>query len=202
MMDVSDGIATDLPRLLKASRAGAVIEAARLPVSGAVRRLAATPSQPAPPDLGSARLHALTDCEEIHNRPSAFVRRLQKKRLSGILCSRRTEGGGVSSILSHALCDGEDFELLFTTPAARGPALEKAWSRRFRLPLSRIGVITNRAGVLELLGVDGHRSRLTARGFEHFSNAPAPRPTEARQRKHRGEVTPAPRDAAPRRRGA
>lgn len=127
MMDVSDGIATDLPRLLKASRAGAVIEAARIPVSAAARRLTATPSsQPAPSGLDSVRLHALSD--------------------------------------------GEDFELLFTVPAARGPTLEHAWARRFRLPLTRIGVITNRAGVLDIVAEDGRRSRLTAKGFEHFSS--------------------------------
>lgn len=127
MMDLSDGIATDLPRLLKQSRAGAVLETDRLPVSAAAKRLPPTPSP-------------------------AAVR-------------------GISAAQLHALCDGEDFELLFTTPAARAPALEKAWSRRFGLPLSRIGVITNRAGVLEMLAADGRRSRLTARGFEHFSTA-------------------------------
>lgn len=40
MLDVSDGLAIDLPRLAKASRVGAVVEAGAVPVSVAARRMA------------------------------------------------------------------------------------------------------------------------------------------------------------------
>jgi thiamine-monophosphate kinase len=39
MMDVSDGLAADLPRLVKASGVGAVVDAEAVPVSGAARRM-------------------------------------------------------------------------------------------------------------------------------------------------------------------
>jgi thiamine-monophosphate kinase len=39
MMDVSDGLATDLPRLAKASGVGVVIDVAKLPVSRTFRAL-------------------------------------------------------------------------------------------------------------------------------------------------------------------
>jgi thiamine-monophosphate kinase len=38
MMDLSDGLAADVPRLIAASRVGAVLEAGRIPVSAAARR--------------------------------------------------------------------------------------------------------------------------------------------------------------------
>jgi len=47
MMDVSDGLATDLPRLLAESGAGATIELARLPVAPATRAVAAALEQDA-----------------------------------------------------------------------------------------------------------------------------------------------------------
>jgi thiamine-monophosphate kinase len=47
MMDLSDGLATDLPRLLSESAAGATIELARLPVAPAARAVAAALEQDA-----------------------------------------------------------------------------------------------------------------------------------------------------------
>ena len=58
MMDVSDGVATDLPRLLAASRVGARLEQAALPVSAAARRASARDGRP-------AWQHALSDGEDF-----------------------------------------------------------------------------------------------------------------------------------------
>lgn len=115
MMDLSDGLATDLPRLLEESRAGAVLDASAIPVSGATRRL-------------------------------------------------RSKG----SHLSHALSDGEDFELLFTMRPGDAPALMTAWKRRFRLPCTIIGRITRNTGLVEVEAC-GKRRRLTEMGYEHFT---------------------------------
>jgi thiamine-monophosphate kinase len=72
--------------------------------------------------------------------------------------------------LEHALTDGEDFELLFAVePGARALALEKAWRRRFRTRLTRIGRFA-RAGDAEADEVDF--SRLA--GFEHLRSATKP----------------------------
>lgn len=56
MMDLSDGLATDVRRMMKASGTGAVIEAARVPVSAAARRLR---------DRRSPLDHALADGEDF-----------------------------------------------------------------------------------------------------------------------------------------
>ena len=75
MMDLSDGLAADLPRLLDASKRGVRLEAAAIPLSRAARKT----KQP----------------------------------------------------LHHALCDGEDFELLFTVSPKNRARFEAAWKRAF-----------------------------------------------------------------------
>jgi thiamine-monophosphate kinase len=113
MMDLSDGIAADLPRLLDASNRGVQLEAAAIPLSRAARRTA----QP----------------------------------------------------LHHALCDGEDFELLFTIAPNTRARFEAAWKRKFsKLPATCIGTIladrTNRALRLP----DGTFIPLRPGGYQHF----------------------------------
>lgn len=119
MMDLSDGVAADLPRLAAASRVGARIEREAIPVSVAARQAAARDGRPA---------------------------------------------------WRHALCDGEDFELMFTVRGSRADAFERAWRRRFRLPCTRIGVMTGRRGRLEMAAA-GRCARMDAKGYEHFRGA-------------------------------
>lgn len=114
MMDVSDGLATDLRRLMAASGTGAVVEAAQVPVSAAAKR-----------------------------------------------CHRGR------SPLEQALCEGEDFELLFAVPARKARAFESAWRRQFKLRCTRIGETTKSPGLLEIES-NGIRTELKVRGYEHF----------------------------------
>lgn len=116
LMDLSDGLATDLPRMMRESGVGALLEEASIPVSAAARRMK----------------------------------------------GRRTP-------LEHALCDGEDFELLFTVREEKTAAFEKAWMRRFRLPCTRIGTVSKAQRVIELIMPDGRRTKMAGRGFEHFA---------------------------------
>ena len=58
MIDISDGLALDLSRLLDASRAGAIIDGSRIPVSEAARTLGATTGRP-------PLEHALSDGEDF-----------------------------------------------------------------------------------------------------------------------------------------
>jgi thiamine-monophosphate kinase len=108
MMDLSDGIATDLPRLLDASRRGARLDLSAIPLSPAARR--------------------------------------------------------TSDPLRHALCDGEDFELLFTVSHAKRSRFESAWKRAFpKLPATPVG---------RILPAPSHRPDFGSGGFEHFRSAP------------------------------
>ena len=102
MIDISDGLATDLRHICDESRVGASLDSSRIPVS------------------------------------------------------RDAKG------LNGALRDGEDFELLFTIPARRAAAFERAWRRRFRLACTAIGVMTRSRSVR----MDG--APMPGQGYEHF----------------------------------
>lgn len=117
MMDVSDGLATDLPRLMAASGTGARLRQGAVPVSAAARRAARGDGRPA---------------------------------------------------WQHALCDGEDFELLFTVRGRQADAFERAWPRQFRLPCTRIGTVIRGPGRIEIEDEKGKVRTQKARGFEHF----------------------------------
>jgi thiamine-monophosphate kinase len=112
MIDLSDGLGIDLSRLLRASGVGAILEARRIPIAPAARRMAA-------------------------------------------------ESG--RSALEHALGDGEDFELLFTTSEAEARRIEA--DRILGSLVSRIGRIT-RAGLV-LRDSRGEERPIEASGYEH-----------------------------------
>ncbi len=102
MMDLSDGLGQDLPRLAAASGVAYTVDEASLPL-----------------------------------REGASVQR--------------------------ALADGEDYELLFTAPAAAEPSLAEQWNDVFpQIPLTRVGAIISN---------DGETPVSMAGGFEHFANS-------------------------------
>ncbi len=68
--------------------------------------------------------------------------------------------------LEHALCDGEDYELLFTVRPKRAQALKKRWP--FRTKLSEIGVIRKRGSGLWLVCA-GKKHRLRPAGWQHLN---------------------------------
>lgn len=100
MMDLSDGLASDLERLRERSEVGFEVFAGLLPVSAAARR----------------------------------------GRVSRARQARR------------AMEDGEDYELVFTVPRAKVARLRRDWARKFRLPLTEIGVVRQKAFGIRLRG--------------------------------------------------
>ncbi|NNM86946.1 MAG: thiamine-monophosphate kinase [Phycisphaerae bacterium] len=117
MMDLSDGLAQDLPRLLAASGVGAVVEAASIPIH---------------PDA-----HTLA----------------------------RTDG---QTPLTHALVDGEDYELLLTLAPAD---VSRIQALGMSVKLTVIGTITARR---ELRLQDEHgASQAWPRGGWEYESAPA-----------------------------
>jgi len=117
MIDVSDGLATDLRHICRESGVGACIDEAAVPVSAAAREGARATGRPG-----------------------------------------RTG-------LEHALCDGEDFELLFTVAAADCARLESAWPSD--VGLTRIGETTGDRGRIVLRAADGAERPLELGGYEH-----------------------------------
>ena len=110
MIDVSDGLSSDLGHICDESGVGADIIADRIPISR---------------DLRSAK-------------------------------------GLAHPALAYALSGGEDYELLFTVPAAKRKRF-----RSLRIPAAEIGVITRETGRI-LIGAGGRRTSLTPSGYDHF----------------------------------
>lgn len=115
MMDLSDGLATDLGRLIRASRVGAIVNGDAIPLSPATK---------------PARRHA--------------------------------------DRIQHALCDGEDFELLFTIKAKHVPRFTVAWKKKFPLLCTEIGTIIRSPQELCFADKLNHPVKLTSHGYEHF----------------------------------
>jgi thiamine-monophosphate kinase len=116
MMDLSDGLVTDLDRLIRASGVGASVHLDAIPLSPALR---------------------------------SFRRQADRVR--------------------HALCDGEDFELLFTVKGRRVPEFRKAWKKAFSTPCTEIGSILRHSEGLRFVDERSNRSLSSAsRGYEHF----------------------------------
>ncbi|MBU1863975.1 MAG: thiamine-phosphate kinase [Candidatus Omnitrophica bacterium] len=71
--------------------------------------------------------------------------------------------------LQHALYDGEDFELVFTAAPTTGVRLQKKWSRKFRIPLTRIGTIMSKRGIfIRSKKGTGKKNYKKDKGYTHF----------------------------------
>jgi len=111
MMDISDGLASDLRRICWRSGVGAIIDLEKLPISESARR----------------------SVDPVHS----------------------------------ALCDGEDFELLFALSPDDCLNLLKGWDQP--VPITRIGTITD-TGKVQIRTADCATQDLTDRGYDHFSH--------------------------------
>jgi thiamine-monophosphate kinase len=113
-MDVSDGLAADLGHICQASRVGALVEAAKLPVSPALRSVL---------EVGEASL-------------------------------------------VEVATGGDDYELLFTAPAAVELLLGRI-ATELALPLTAVGEIRREPGVV-VLDQNGRAVELGPGGYRHF----------------------------------
>jgi len=121
MLDVSDGLAADLRRLLECSGVGARIRLPDIPVSDDARALA----------------------------------------------------GNEEDARRHALCDGEDFELLFTVRPDRRADFERNWRANFELDCTAIGEMTEKKERLLAIRADGGAIPCEETGYEHFRHRTA-----------------------------
>jgi thiamine-monophosphate kinase len=113
-MDVSDGFAADLGHICQASRVGALVEAAKMPVSPALRSVL---------EVGQASL-------------------------------------------VEVATGGDDYELLFTAPAAVELLLGRI-ATELALPLTAVGEIRREPGVI-VLDQNGRAVELGPGGYRHF----------------------------------
>lgn len=117
MIDLSDGLSSDLAHLCRASQVGAVIDSARIPVNSFV-------------DL--------------------LIESVQ---------------GSASAALELALHGGEDYELLFTISPKSATKLPKSIGG---VTVTRIGHVTDEAGVVRITRDGSEPEMLEPKGFVHF----------------------------------
>lgn len=115
MIDLSDGLASDLRRINELSSTGAKLILDAIPLSRTLKKM-----------------------------------------------------GEGKNALRHALCDGEDFELLFTVAARKAAIFSAAWRKTFNLPCSCIGCMTGRRGIIECVDAGNGKTLLNKSGFIHF----------------------------------
>ena len=69
--------------------------------------------------------------------------------------------------LTHALTDGEDFELLFTVSPRSAVTLQKKWQRRFSIPITPVGTIIKGKNIVYQKGT--YRNVfIKKKGYTHF----------------------------------
>ena len=116
MIDVSDGLISDLCHILEESRVGARVSVEKIPISRAARKLA------------------------------------------------RQDG---RTPMDHALQDGEDYELLFTS-RVRDHAWMREFESRFGVGVTCMGQCTHKKTVLEWEDEKKKRGFIKPQGFAHF----------------------------------
>lgn len=124
---------------------------------------------------GCALLEWATSCMDISDGLATDLRTLMAA--SGTGCTLEAPSIPVAPALAalpraealrRALCDGEDFELLFTVPAGRCADFLRTWAASGLTPASRIGAVTADAGRILLSDENGLTAPLESRGYEHF----------------------------------
>ncbi len=79
--------------------------------------------------------------------------------------------------LNKSLCDGEDYELLFSLSAnsAQAEEFEKSYFEKFSTPIYKLGTVQKKGLPSESpisLNIDGSVIGYSSKGFKHFKNAP------------------------------
>lgn len=146
-MDISDGLAMDLPRLAKESGVGAELDAGAIPISSAARRLAR--ADLVAPD-GPDGIDGIDGPDGKKSGPVAVA----------------------SRALERALRDGEDFELLLAFSPRAWKRTQSAWEALRReggnrlAPLTAIGRATAHPGECFFKNARGEPLPLSG-GYEH-----------------------------------
>jgi thiamine-monophosphate kinase len=144
-MDISDGLAQDLGHICTASNVGAEIYTDKIPCSRTYSKSRCSEAKTVDFENRAASVHASTCGAEAQKSPFAASN------------SRDYE---------YVLSGGDDYELLFTAPPDKKPAIEQL-AKTLALPLNCIGKITAGNNV-QILDENKKPIELNKKGFSHF----------------------------------
>ena len=102
----------------------------------------------------------LQDLEHLM-RSSKRCYTLDRNTIPISLAAKRLGRGNRAAALNHALCDGEDFELLFTVSPLKFESLKKEWKHTFATKLTRVGEVLKKKPAKQ-------KHLASMPGFQHF----------------------------------
>lgn len=112
-------------------------------------------------------LHALTDASDGLSRSIELLTLEQNLGADVFTEKIAVRGNRKSSLktISHALFDGEDFELIFASPEIP-PKIIKAFEHKFKIPLLQVGTVSRKKKMTYYF----NQTKINPRGkpFEHF----------------------------------
>jgi len=114
-----------------------------------------------------ARNFKPTSCIDLSDGLGGDLHRLAEQSHAGFEIDADSIPASPGCSTHQALYDGEDYELLFTIPRSRSGRLQKAWQKKFRLPLTRIGIVRPSSFGIRLREISGRTSKIHP-SYDHF----------------------------------
>lgn len=181
MMDISDGLSTDLARLCESSRVGARLHADELPCVNIPTAIAnyywhSEPTRPVSSEQKGSPESVRSSSGHGFSRAVINTGTVRLQPLRDVLGPSQSSAPdptaysfnepAVLDPLQLALHGGEDYALLFTVPPKRAPLL-RAIAAKTKTRITHIGEITRSRKIL-LVDSDGRSSLLAPRGWNPF----------------------------------
>ncbi|MDP2929666.1 MAG: thiamine-phosphate kinase [Candidatus Omnitrophota bacterium] len=145
MIDISDGLALDLNRVLEASSVGSYIYESALPLS-----------EPA---------NSVNPVRELSGSLTADA---DFKPPSALRDNRRLKSEAFSNGVNNALYDGEDYELLFTMGTKEARRFIRTTLNKTKTPITLIGGIVSKKEGCKIIRKSGKKESLKVKGYLHF----------------------------------
>ncbi|EKD29192.1 MAG: hypothetical protein ACD_79C00021G0001 [uncultured bacterium] len=115
--------------------------------------------------LENIRIRTNKDSTVIPACPEAFLKHTKKGKDSG-QAGMTCKAGNRRAVISHALFDGEDFELVFTSNKISKNIIEN-FEEKFNLPLSEIGCVNSSGKITCFL--NDKKLDFEKKYFNHFN---------------------------------
>ena len=124
-------------------------------------------------NAGQSSSCRITSCTDISDGLASDISNILSPDTKALLENIPLYSFNGSTSLKKALCDGEDYQLLFSlrAPESAAEAFEKSYERKFRIPLYRIGRVERRCAGEPVVWIKTASDKFLpfeSFGFEHF----------------------------------